>query len=1594
MAMEHKVRMGTALTADRRAIRTGNGVLCPCLWRVVAWAALAAALALRAAEATAELRWYRGLDAALTAAAAEYRPVLAVFSGPGCGWCRRLREETLTAPEVVALLRLYVLVEVDVTEDPAAARQFEVSGVPTLLVLRGDGQVVQRLVGFLGAADLVRALSGDMTPSAVRAQDPATGRLIGRLLSGSVAEGDWPALMLSLGRREWRDEVVRGVEALTPFPRQALVQLLEDPLLAVRLGALELLETVRDGTMGFDPWRPQADESLAGLARWRDWAAQMGEAQDQATPHYTALAPAEVTRYIEALVSADRERGVRALRMLAQAGPDVGPAVTEYLESHPDLPPGRRNRVREARYLALLPPLPAADSAETAHRLVFGTLDARLGAIASLAAGRGAALPLLTEFLDAPEAEVREAAVDALVATRLLAVVPVLDQRLQREKDRNVCHAVLRGLGTLKSRRGQAVLLANVSHPDEDLAVAALQSLARQGSKTPAQGIVPCLADPRWRVRAAALETVAKLRPQGVSEAVSRLLEDPDEFVRHAAVDALASADGKKAAPRLEAVFLAQDQFKPAAVAALLKVQAPLPASFGRALAGRDTDVILGVLQAMDALPARDLWLARSLAAHENPDVAAAALRVLARCGLKDGPSRACLVSELQHPRSPALARAVLEAAVPAPEDRTALAAATPGEVRVPATGTAPPAPTPPADTAATARDLFDAFGAGTATAPGETRTAATGTAPPAPTPPADTAATATDLFDAFGAGTAAAPGEAPQPPPASGARAANPAAEAIAAFVGADTEATPGTAPGKPPQPSAQEGLAESTEDADAGPSGSAEGGPAAALEASLREFGLAALPYLEAKHPEDTRYAAALLVTRLGSQAGIGILEAALPHCTAADRQTLARDLLASRAGRTRGTESLLQALLDDAAPDVRSCAASACLESGRAELMDAVFTTALRPGASLRPWDVLGCLGRASDSGRLRAPERLRHWARALLAEADATRQALGLILVERTWHEGDTEVVEPFIRAASPWLRRAAWHALGVGAKSGFAERLDAVVTDADEWVRLVLPGVYGTNGERWVDYLDAEHFERNYMVGFARTWGARAALPAAVRTALETLAGDAVPRVRFEAMVCLLENRVSLDLTRLVAAIEALPDRKAAGERVAGFVVDNYRELGRPFRVLLPYVAGTDEAEWQEAELRQHFGTDWDEESTAAAPPRLARSTPPEAIPAEFLPPSPAVTVSGPRGPVQLLYFHSPGCQECERVTALLAELREAFPALAVESLNIRTLAAARLNEALCERFGVPERRRLVTPAVFCSAGPLTGEEITLAALGERVSRAQQTPREGWAAVPDEELAQADAGVTRRYTALNLGVVAAAGLLDGVNPCAFATILFLVSFLQMARRRPREIAQVGGAFVAGVFLAYAGLGLGLIEVLGRLQTLRHAGHALNLFLAATVLVIAILNVRDGILCLQGRLGETALQLPDVLKRRIHWVVRVGARQRHVILAAFGAGVVISFLELACTGQVYAPTLVFMLKSGRDTWGALGYLLAYNVAFVGPLVAVFALAWGGLRSATLSGVFQRHAAWVKFATAGLFLVLFALFVFGVQLSALAA
>ena len=82
-----------------------------------------------------------------------------------------------------------------------------------------------------------------------------------------------------------------------------------------------------------------------------------------------------------------------------------------------------------------------------ARDLEVGLPEAQSTALGGLGGGGIAVLPIISEFLDSTDPLVRESAVDAAFTAGGGEAVPLVVERIEKEKAESVLHAMLRGLG-------------------------------------------------------------------------------------------------------------------------------------------------------------------------------------------------------------------------------------------------------------------------------------------------------------------------------------------------------------------------------------------------------------------------------------------------------------------------------------------------------------------------------------------------------------------------------------------------------------------------------------------------------------------------------------------------------------------------------------------------------------------------------------------------------------------------------------------------------------------------------------------------------------------------------------------------------------------------------------------------------------------------------------------------------------------------------------------------------------------------------------------------------------------------------------------
>ncbi len=191
----------------------------------------------------------------------------------------------------------------------------------------------------------------------------------------------------------------------------------------------------------------------------------------------------------------------------------------------------------------------------------------------------------------------------------------------------------------------------------------------------------------------------------------------------------------------------------------------------------------------------------------------------------------------------------------------------------------------------------------------------------------------------------------------------------------------------------------------------------------------------------------------------------------------------------------------------------------------------------------------------------------------------------------------------------------------------------------------------------------------------------------------------------------------------------------------------------------------------------------------------------------------------------------------------------------------------------------------------------------------------------------ERLPPAASSAVGRQSSL-LPLVLTSGFLDGLNPCAFAVLLFFIAFLFTIRRTTASIWAMGGIYIAAIYLAYFLIGLGLMRAIVFAD--RH--HLMARIGAWLVIGLGLVNVKDYFL---PQL-PIHLRIPTIAHKTIEgWLTRA------TFPTAAVGGFLVGLCTFPCSGGIYVAIVGLLAVRSTQLQG-IGYLGLYNLAFVTPLL----------------------------------------------------
>ena len=365
--------------------------------------------------------------------------------------------------------------------------------------------------------------------------------------------------------------------------------------------------------------------------------------------------------------------------------------------------------------------------------------------------------------------------------------------------------------------------------------------------------------------------------------------------------------------------------------------------------------------------------------------------------------------------------------------------------------------------------------------------------------------------------------------------------------------------------------------------------------------------------------------------------------------------------------------------------------------------------------------------------------------------------------------------------------------------------------------------------------------------------------------------------------------------------------------------------------------------------------------------------------------------------MDVTYFYQRGCPKCDRANALLKYMTKKYPQLNIKEIDLNTPDGKRLNETLSNRLNLPTEKRLIAPSIFIGNDYLLPDEITeskVEALIQKYREAAPSPARrtgspaGGLSPSQEESKKAEESIIHRFKSFGVLAILLAGLMEGINPCALATLVFFISYLTMVGRKRKEIFWGGLGFSGTGFITHLLIGIGILSFIQHLSFLPLFSQIVYFITFVFALLLGIFSLYDYIQLKKGRPSKMKLQVPNFLKKKIHQMIRVRSdvleankesASIRFLLAAVVIGFIVTLFQSTCTSQVYLPTILFVTNIPSLRGSAVLYLILYNFIYILPLLFIFGIVYWGVTSEQLSFFLQKRASTIKLLTSVFFFAL---------------
>ncbi|MFA4845217.1 MAG: cytochrome c biogenesis protein CcdA [Patescibacteria group bacterium] len=209
------------------------------------------------------------------------------------------------------------------------------------------------------------------------------------------------------------------------------------------------------------------------------------------------------------------------------------------------------------------------------------------------------------------------------------------------------------------------------------------------------------------------------------------------------------------------------------------------------------------------------------------------------------------------------------------------------------------------------------------------------------------------------------------------------------------------------------------------------------------------------------------------------------------------------------------------------------------------------------------------------------------------------------------------------------------------------------------------------------------------------------------------------------------------------------------------------------------------------------------------------------------------------------------------------------------------------------------------------------------------------------------------------------VITTSAFFDGLNPCAFAVLLFFIGFLFTIKKTRAIIWKMGLVYIGAIYLAYLLIGLGIAQAIV-ISSAPHLMAKIGAYLVIGLGIIQLLGISFPAFPIRLRIP---LNTKATLEK---WMYKA------TLPTSFVGGFLVGLCTFPCSGGIYVAIIGMLSAQTTRASGTL-WMLWYNLIFVAPLLILLLLASNNKTTEKLQRLEQAESVRMKFIIGGVMIAL---------------